>query len=63
MNVLIKVTNPEIVSLLQAEGFPYMLETFGEKQLYVFVIPDTVLAKMQGLFCAKDFIVENTLRF
>lgn len=63
MSVLLKVWNSDVANYLIAEGFTYMLEQINNKQVYVFAVPDEVLAKIQGLFDAKDFFIENTLRF
>lgn len=63
MNVLIKTENLKLVESLEANGFTYMLENIDDKQLYVIAVTDTVLARMQGLFDAKDFLIENILRF
>lgn len=63
MSVLLKVWSPEVANRLITDGFTYMLEQVDNKQVYVFAVSDDVLAKLQGLFDAKDFFIENTLRF
>ena len=60
---LLKVFNSDVAASLESMGFTYMKEYINKEPVFVFAVPVSVLDKIKGQFDAKDFFIENTLRF